>query len=109
MISHRPSGEASDQEFGSLAESVSGRITNDRTGIILTKQQPNRAKRLECAELAPAVESDEASKAGASSTHSRGFATKHVLKILAACEESGLWQQIFGCKRMLNSPRQPVR
>ena len=54
----------------------------------VAKQQPNRAKRLECVELAPAVERDGVSKAGASSTHSKRFATKAAAKSLAA------WQQL---------------
>src|SRR5260370_13951929 len=45
--------------------------------------QPNRAKRMECVELAPAVERRGSSKAGASSTHSIRSATRHVPKILS--------------------------
>src|SRR5258708_5273956 len=46
--------------------------------------QPSRAKRLECVELAPAVECPGPSKAGASSTHSKRMATEQAPEILAA-------------------------
>src|SRR6266852_870751 len=46
---------------------------------------PNRAKRLECAELAPAFNDLRRSKAGASSAHSKRFATTNAPGILAAC------------------------
>src|SRR6266699_1972378 len=49
--------------------------------------QPNCAKRLECVELAPALNDPRRSTAGASSTHSRRFATTGGPKILAACEQ----------------------
>src|SRR5437870_298416 len=48
------------------------------------QSQPSRAERLECGELAPAPEQPGATKAGASSTHSKRFATKQAPKILAA-------------------------
>src|SRR6266849_3768141 len=51
------------------------------------QRQPNRAKRLECAELAPAVERRGSLKAGASSAHSKRFATTLAPIIFASCEE----------------------
>src|SRR5260221_7282563 len=63
--------------------------------------QLNHAERLECVELAPAVERRGSSKAGASSTHSKRSATTHALKISATCVHVELLpysgrQEIFG-------------
>ncbi len=55
--------------------------------------QPNRAERLECVELAPAFCDPSRSTAGASSTHSKRFATKQAPAILAACEQGGRLQR----------------
>src|SRR5258708_642590 len=57
------------------------------------KPQPNRAKRLECVELARALEYLRCSTAGASSTHSKRFANPHAPKILASRDRLGLWQR----------------
>src|SRR5437016_4843041 len=43
-------------------------------GALIRNPVRKRAKRLECAELAPALERDGGTKAGASSTHSKRFA-----------------------------------
>src|SRR5260221_9533306 len=49
--------------------------------------QSNRAKRVECAELAPAFNDLRLSTAGASSTHSIRFATSHEPGIIADREQ----------------------
>ncbi len=68
-------------------------------------RQPNRAKRLECVELAPAVEHRRSLKAGANSTHSKRFATKEAQEFLADCEQSGLLQRNQGNKSRMREPR----
>ncbi len=60
------------------------------------KRQPNRAKRMECAERAPAFTPAPRQTAPASWTHSparRDFATSTDRKILAACEQVRLLQR----------------
>src|SRR5260370_8708590 len=61
------------------------------------RRQSNRAKRMECVELAPAFADPSRSIAGASSTHSIRFARSAARKILATCEQVGRLQSEGAC------------